>query len=391
MSFWPRVLLFGLLLLQVPTAFAQLTYVRRNPARSETVIFVHGVLGNSRETWFNQQSGAWWPKLLATDKAFDKANIATLDLPTSMWNRGPAIDELADMVRQALEADESIRGQKLVFVAHSMGGVVVRAFLSKYRNYASKTRMLYFLGVPTTGASIASIAQLVSKNSQFRSLEPMSNASFLATLQRTWLAAPELRSLPTFCAYELRPTMGLMVVEQQSATNLCNEQLDPLDGDHSGIVKPSDVESRPHQALRAAFLAASKNRVPEPSVQSDEDVLVPKALIRDANLIADCVYYQAGGSEPIDSPRWRCQHQGYAYVSVGNYQSENETRIVSARLNMRGISSHLPARLGSLGFPARGAYDLMICLPSNRQAEIALNCLAARNFPASKVEFSMVE
>jgi len=379
MSFWPRVLLFGLLLLQVPTAFAQLTYVRRNPARSETVIFVHGVLGNSRETWFNQQSGAWWPKLLATDKAFDKANIATLDLPTSMWNRGPAIDELADMVRQALEADESIRGQKLVFVAHSMGGVVVRAFLSKYRNYASKTRMLYFLGVPTTGASIASIAQLVSKNSQFRSLEPMSNASFLATLQRTWLAAPELRSLPTFCAYELRPTMGLMVVEQQSVTNLCNEQVDPLDGDHSGIVKPSGVESRSHLALRAAFSNASARRISEPGLD-EKDVRVPEVLIRDSNLIVDCFSYQPANTESNDSKSWTCPDAGGAYFSVGEFQSENDARVVSARLMMRGISSTYRIKSGQA---EDFVYELSICLPRFQQAKNVLTCLKARNYPVS--------
>jgi len=194
--------------------------------------------------------------------------------------------------------------------------------------------------------------------------------------------------LPTFCAYELRPTMGLMVVEQQSATNLCNEQLDPIDGDHSGIVKPSGVESAPHLALRAAYRRGGAKRTSESTVQSDEDTLVPKALVRDTNLIADCVYYQTVSSEPLDSPRWRCSYNGHAYISAGNYQSENEARIVSARLNMRGIPSHLPVWLG---FSGGKSFDLWICLPSDQQAEIALTCLTAQNIPAAKVVMANVE
>lgn len=373
MKCWFRSMLYGLLLLQLPSALAQLTHVRKHPSRSETVVFVHGVLGNSRETWLNPQSGAWWPKLLAADPAFDRANIATLDLPTSMWNRGPAVDELADMARQALEADESIRGQRLIFVAHSMGGVVVRAFLSKYRDYASRTRMLYFLGVPTTGSSIASIAQLVSKNSQFRSLEPMSNASFLATLQRTWLAAPELRGLRAFCAYELRTTMGLMVVEQQSATNLCNERLDPLDGDHSEIVKPASAQSAPHLALRAAFRSVSARTTQEPK-SNEMDALVPEALIRDANLITGCFSYKPTNGEPPTPQGWKCSEGlGGVFLYVGDFQNENEARVVSARLEVQGISSSR-----SIGGPP---YRLSICTPNLQLAKNVSTCLTARNYP----------
>jgi pimeloyl-ACP methyl ester carboxylesterase len=55
-------------------------------------------------------------------------------------NAPPSIDELAEHMRLLLNAGDIASYQNLVFVAHSMGGLVTQAYLLKNRTAATKTR-----------------------------------------------------------------------------------------------------------------------------------------------------------------------------------------------------------------------------------------------------------
>jgi pimeloyl-ACP methyl ester carboxylesterase len=170
-------------------------------------------------------------------------------------NSGQAlsIDELAEHLRLTFENENVASHKDVVFVAHSMGGLVTRAFLVKYRSYATKTKLIYFLSTPTTGASIAALGRLASRNPQFSKLVPMKSDEYLADLQRAWLASSELYQIPSFCAYEIQSTGGIKIVDQASATNLCNRPLDPLNYNHIDIVKPASVNDARYRAFSAAY------------------------------------------------------------------------------------------------------------------------------------------
>jgi hypothetical protein len=86
-------------------------------------------------------------------------------------------------------------------------------------------------------------------------LYPIDNNLYLESLQSNWLAA----QLPvrSYCGYELQSTYGVIIVDRQSATNLCTEHLDPIDANHINIVKPSDERAIPYLAFKAAFRAHS--------------------------------------------------------------------------------------------------------------------------------------
>ena len=238
-------------------AAAESRYVRREAANRQVVVFVHGVLGNSVDTWTNAAARTYWPSLLSQDKDFDGADIFVVDYPSPKFSASLSIDELADSLRLTLESQGVLAHSEIVFVAHSMGGLVTRALLLKYREWAGRVRLLYFFATPTTGASIASVARLASQNPQFAKLVRMTSDAYLADAQRGWLAAPELTRLPSFCAYELQSTAGGKIVEQQSATNLCNRRLDPVDRNHLDIVKPRGRDDAPYLALKSAYLAAA--------------------------------------------------------------------------------------------------------------------------------------
>ncbi len=47
-----------------------------------------------------------------------------------------------------------------------------------------------------------------------------------------------------------------MIVEQESATNLCNQRLDPIDTNHIDIVKPASEQDKPYRAFKSAYLTS---------------------------------------------------------------------------------------------------------------------------------------
>jgi hypothetical protein len=132
-----------------------------------------------------------------------------------------------------------------------MGGLITRAYLLKNRDVAKRTKLIYFFSTPTSGSETASLARRISSNPQFRGMQPMKPADYVANLLRNWLAADF--PIPSYCAYEKRRTYGLDVVTLDSASNLCTKRLDPIDADHEDIVKPSGPDDVSHLALKTAY------------------------------------------------------------------------------------------------------------------------------------------
>src|SRR5260370_23401574 len=232
---------------------AMIRWVRNLPSNRAAIIFVHGVMGDERSTWTS--GNQYWPSMLDRDPTFNGQNIYVYHYPSPRLHRAFSIDEIAENLRLVLSTDGVLRHNELTFVSHSMGGLVTRAFILKYqRDVAPKIRLLYFFATPTTGSPYAKLANLVSQNQQFGDMYPMSADSdgYLGALQSNWLAAN--MGLRSYCGYETLPTDAPgIIVERQSATNLCTERLDPIDADHIQIVKPTGPTSTCYPALKNAI------------------------------------------------------------------------------------------------------------------------------------------
>jgi pimeloyl-ACP methyl ester carboxylesterase len=232
-------------------------YIRKSSGADTVIVFVHGIMGDGLSTW-TSENNTYWPELLTTDHTFDGADIFVYSYPTGFWAT-LSIDELAEHMRSVLLADGVSNYQKIVFLSHSMGGLVTRAYLLKNRNVAKNTFFAYFFSTPTTGSQIASIVQYLSSNPQFLKMKSLNAEDYLADLLRQWLAASF--SFPSYCAYEKRATKGVsLVVNMDSAVALCTKAVDPVDADHIGIVKPTSQNSASYIAFKAAYADA---KIPE--------------------------------------------------------------------------------------------------------------------------------
>lgn len=232
-------------------------YYRNNPKNETVIIFVHGVSGDSTSTWENT-NGSYWPELLKNDPDFDKANIYMINYSSPAIAKAYSINELAECMRRDFQSDKVLNHCKIIFLAHSMGGLLTREFLLKYREYTDKVSFLYFFATPTSGSSIATIIKFLSKNPQYGKMVPLRSDDSLADIQRNWLASEQMTRIPSYGSYEAKDTLGLRIVEQESATHLCNRSVSPINKNHIDIVKPKDINDESYRAFKAAYIDSSK-------------------------------------------------------------------------------------------------------------------------------------
>ncbi len=235
----------------------------KDTKRKTVIVFVHGVLGDYQSTWTNK-NGVYWPQLVAKDPGFQDANVYVHRFDSPKLETAQDVEELATRLGDFLDKDGVIRDHnRIVFVCHSMGGLITRAFLVQRRLPPKKVPLIYFFGTPTAGANAASLAYLVSKNEQFRNMMPFVPGSYVEALAKKWLATSEDRAtgypkkIWSYCAYEKKEYLGRIIVDELSATHLCNAQPRSILSDHLDMVKPDSLNSEPHVYLTKAYQIAA--------------------------------------------------------------------------------------------------------------------------------------
>lgn len=122
---------------------------------STTVVFVHGVLSDQDSAW---RGAAFWPDLLKTDARLPLVNIYLATYHTSFSSGIYKISDCASELLDALSFPVDERGsvmdfEEIVFVCHSMGGIVVRSMLSEnFHLFAAKKIGLVLMASPSMGS-----------------------------------------------------------------------------------------------------------------------------------------------------------------------------------------------------------------------------------------------
>src|SRR5580658_1050815 len=185
-------------------------YIRkaRNPNVSTVIVFVHGVMGNSIDTWTNNKTNAYWPKMLTTDPHFKGAAVFAYQYPSPRLQGSLSIQGVAEDMDQQFQHFGIDKYKNIIFLTHSMGGLVVRKFLILQKlgdaGFTDKVKMIYFLSTPETGSQFAALASLISDNPQFKDMMP--DDYFLKSLQKDWSVAHF--KIKTYCGFENQATKG---------------------------------------------------------------------------------------------------------------------------------------------------------------------------------------
>lgn len=134
------------------------------------IVFLHGLTGGSSSTWYNEQHDTAWPRdFLGQDLknvriftfGYD-ADVANWWNPTSQNRIGNNAEALNGALNRERRRTNTLQ-RKLIFVTHSLGGLVVKnaMTLSKHspdkhlHSIEASTSGIAFMGTPHFGSDLA--------------------------------------------------------------------------------------------------------------------------------------------------------------------------------------------------------------------------------------------
>jgi pimeloyl-ACP methyl ester carboxylesterase len=258
-----------LLLLLTSASFAQpappAPYVPPTP-RDRVIVFVHG-LHSSREAW-RASNGAYWPDLVRTDPHFAFSDVDIAEYPTPASNGKMSSVQLADILWTHLQKDHVWDHREVVFIAHSLGGILVEEMLLRHPANAAHVKFIVSYGTPHEGSTLARVASLYDKDPLLNDLSDASDNAFLTQLENDWRAHDSVNTIHRFCAYEDKdtsPDNGIArylrtharVVSYFSATYGCDVTTPPqeIQADHISMVKPLDRKSAAYDFFYRVYRA----------------------------------------------------------------------------------------------------------------------------------------
>ena len=263
-----------------------------NAHRALDIVFIHGLGGDSWTTWMADKDDiqTFWPNWLAED--FPQAGLWTLGYAASGSKWKEESMPLADRGNQVLDllANDGIGERPLVFITHSMGGIVAKQILRHAESFgvrrweaiAQQAVGLAFIATPHSGAHIANFAELAS--AVYRTNEHVKELAahdprlrelhgwFLHyqskhhVICRTYCEKREIR--PEIPLLGIKLLKGVLVVNETSAEpNIPGERAIPLDEDHVSICKPTTREALLYKGvLRLLNECLMANNRPLPSL-----------------------------------------------------------------------------------------------------------------------------
>lgn len=234
-------------------------------ALTRSVIFVHGLDGDLRGTWTTSPSpGAVWPKWLAEDVEGLAVWSIGYEAPMSNW-RGSAM-ELSDRAANVLSrllVEPNLREGELIFVGHSLGGLVIKQVLRKTEDaapesdsacsFVERTRKVAFLATPHVGADLARwgdrLRILVRPSAATQSL--LRNDTHLRDLNLWYRRWARQRGIEHKILFETKATslFGMIVKPDSSDPGLSSDPI-PIDADHITIARPPNREHLVYALIR---------------------------------------------------------------------------------------------------------------------------------------------
>jgi pimeloyl-ACP methyl ester carboxylesterase len=234
-------------------------WIRHPPTKGLAVVFVHGVL-SSGETCWRHANGVYWPNVLTLEPEPTDLGVYVFTYRTGFFSGTFSVTDASASLKEHLDLDEVVRARRIVFVCHSMGGLVVRKYLVDRAADLIERDIsvgLFLIASPSLGADYADwlrpLAKLVG-HSQADALRFIRDNMWLMDLDRAFMDLKEAGRL-RMNGKELiedrfiigGPFWRKQVVEPFAGARYFGEHYKVPDSDHSSIAKikgPNDIQHR---------------------------------------------------------------------------------------------------------------------------------------------------
>jgi pimeloyl-ACP methyl ester carboxylesterase len=237
----------------------------RRPQNDLTVVFIHGI-NSSEECWRNKATGAYWPYLLKENDDLSSLGIYSFSYQTNLFSGTYNLDDVVGSLKEYLLLDGVIEYPRVVFVCHSMGGIVARRYLVQQENYDLKEKGvkevgLFLVASPSLGAEYANLFKEFAKilnHSQADALRFSQNNTWLNALDQDFLRLNRRSASLTIRGKELVEAQFRLlgfrlpmrqVVEPFSGARYFTDPYTVPNSDHFTIAKPESREAIQHRLL----------------------------------------------------------------------------------------------------------------------------------------------
>ncbi len=274
------------------------------------LVFVHGILGDSRETWFyedktDSKQNTYWPRLISEDEQFKNASIFLggymTEFDSLKYDGRHAARELFTALKSnkgALPNPEIHKVSKtvmehknLLFITHSTGGIIVRYLLYHEREaFKDKTVGLALIASPSYGSQWADrLTPLLGYYGNKLSKQLQWNSGFLNQLHDNFkdLVGAGGKRLPYMVGQEAIenqfvihskwwwPSKSLIVEPESAAQYFPSPKMLP-GTDHFSTVKPDGTAHPGYDFVSTFFVEKYKPLISE-RAYSDLNTLVVQA------------------------------------------------------------------------------------------------------------------
>jgi formylglycine-generating enzyme required for sulfatase activity/pimeloyl-ACP methyl ester carboxylesterase len=267
-------------------------------AAKGSIIFVHGLGGDAFKTWcYNDDLERSWPHWVADE--FKQANVYSLEYEAnpSAW-LGTAMP-IFDRAKQVLTWLEPIADRPLIFICHSLGGLLVKEVIrlassqgvESWLPISKQTRGVVFLATPHTGAGLSDMLQKLGKVLRTTvSVEELSrNAAQLRGLNEWYRNNSTTKlNIRTLSFYETQTMYSFLVVDQTSGDAMIQGTASiPLDANHVTICKPAARNSLLYTTSRRFItdcLSASRRSHNHGSLLTSRSSITTESIPQPADL-----------------------------------------------------------------------------------------------------------
>lgn len=171
-----------------------------NAGKAIDVVAVHGLQGDAFKTWQHDNGSIWLRDFLPAD--IPLARIMTFGYDSTVaFSKSVAkledksLELLNSLSAERSEPDETSDGggRPIVFICHSLGGILVKKALILaherlsdlyYKDIVDNTRAIIFLGVPHKGSDSARWANFAANALKGASIGTSTNTALVADLRR---------------------------------------------------------------------------------------------------------------------------------------------------------------------------------------------------------------
>ena len=318
-----------------------------NPNRCGDIIFVHGLGGHARSTWHPHElpnDDNFWLMWLAQERPDLGIWSFGYNAAPSEWKGStmPLFDRASNLLEYLAVND--IGKYPVIFVTHSMGGLLVKEMLRNAQTFnkqsvIEQTKGIVFLSTPHTGSHLANLVTNIGifTRKTISVDELKSHLPQLRQLNEWYRQNVDAMTITTKVYYETKAILGILVVDPDSANpSIKDVQPTATDDDHISITKPKSPDNLVYKGV-SRFIKEQLSTIPKqpenqlqnissfyiqrPEIENNcyQNILQPGALIRIKSP------RKMGKTYLISRIFDHVKQKGYRTVSINLWSQENLT------------------------------------------------------------------